>query len=708
MDDIYMGDPRQNSARKKNKIKNSKKRRFGQFFADFLFFPLIVALFLAINFSLFAQSGSYSLFSSNQIINNEAVYVYALILAVSIIANFFISISRPLQNCVAASVVGLFTYALLKQFATFDETAILGVYLGEYITDEFFLSILNTYSHIILSVLAALIFLIFIVAVNRSILFYFIILLALVEGGILLNAYLNPIKHNFRTTNESFMPQKGENSENKRFIYIGLPNLTSYSNIRSFNATTNSPEIKETLNNYLGFFYQNNFTLYQNAFTEERNPFFSLIRTLNPEDLSQPVSNYTSENVVLNGYWNFSSLGGSKIYIKENALYDIFKNNKYSIKVYQSNGIELCSVDNNVIVTKCVKQQTLPINLNETEYGTYQKAALLAKQWLDSTGFKINLSPLNSVIKTFAPQYSLNDFNFSTEGLNVINSFKILDLIAQDINGDTGSNAYFAFIDLPSEMYVYDSMCRLKSPSEWIDSENKDIGKKRLAYLEQTNCLIGQLENFIQKITNSNKLQKSVIVIQGLNNPSILTGVKSTDFYANMRMQKSTTLAIYDPEQKKFERPSDICQSPEIIRNYLYKKEGCTEFNGQNFDDKSLKEITEKYKADEITDKELEDSASAFVKWYRLWAQTNHVEDLLKDTKIEETQAPEESKNVATAPGASEVKNQDPEVKTKPLSEVINNSKETKAEKIKSKEEDKKQTTSKKEKTSSTKSTKKK
>lgn len=670
MDDVYLGDPRQSSAKKKAKSRNVKKRRFSQFFADFLFFPLIIALFLGINFSLFAQAGSYSLFTSNQTINMEALYVYAFILAVAVISNFFISVSRPLQNFVAATVVALFVYALLNQFALFDEKSILGVYLDDYISDDFFRSVLNSYSHIILSILIGLIFLIFIAAVSRSILFYFIILLALVEGGIMLNAYLNPIKHNFRTTNESFMPQKGDNTENKRFIFIGLPNLTSYSNIRGFNNGSNTPDVNEALSNYLGFFYQNNFTLYQNAFTEERNPYLSLIRSLNPADLSKPVSDYTSENVVLNGYWDFSTLGGSKVYLKENDLYDIFKKNNYSIKAYQSNGIELCSINNNVAVTKCVKQQSLPINLQETEFTTEQKAVILAKQWLDSTGFKINLEPFDSVVKILAPQYSIKNANFSTSELNVVNAFKIFDLMAQDISADNGSNAYFAYIDLPSEMYVYDSMCRLKHPSQWVDSEDADIGKRRLAYMEQTNCLFGQLENFIQKLTNSNKLNKSVIVIQGLNNPSILTGVKSTDFYANMRMQKSTALAIFDPDKNKSELVSDICVSPEIIRNYLYKKEGCTPFNGQNFDEKTLKEISEKYKGDEITQKELNSSAGSFIKWYGLWAKVNHVDDLLKNVAVKKVKAVDETKAVDKAPETTEAKNQVKESTTKPLSEL--------------------------------------
>ena len=105
MDDVYINDPRQNSAKNRAQAlkKVIKKRRIAQYMADLFIFPLIIFLFLGINFSLFAQSGSYSIFDGNLKFNLEAVYIFIAIAVFAVVINFLFSISRKLQNLIVSS-----------------------------------------------------------------------------------------------------------------------------------------------------------------------------------------------------------------------------------------------------------------------------------------------------------------------------------------------------------------------------------------------------------------------------------------------------------------------------------------------------------------------------------------------------------------------------------------------------------------------------
>ena len=685
MDDVYINDPRQNSAKNRAQAlkKVIKKRRIAQYMADLFIFPLIIFLFLGINFSLFAQSGSYSIFDGNLKFNLEAVYIFIAIAVFAVVINFLFSISRKLQNLIVSLVAGFFVYALLKQFAQFEEKSILDIYFGEYIAKEDIRLILSEYSDIIISVLFGLITFLIIAISSRAFLFYLVILLLLIEGGIILSNFLNPTRHEFETTSNNIITPKGaEEKENTRLIYFGFPGLTTHLNIKNFADQNKNTLVTQTADNLLGFLYQNNFKFWQNSFVDENNAHNNLLRTFNPQDLNRAISELTPDNVNLDGFWNFGKLNKKTLYFKSNEIFSHFKDQNYTLKAYEFPGIEMCRVNNHNIVSKCVKKQSLPINFQNLNLSTFQKTILLTKEWLDSAGHPVDLSFLDTLIKMFFPKYSIKDFNFSTENLDIINAFQVFDIMAQDINADIGSNAYFAVINLPSDTYLYDSLCNLKPVSEWVGPDNKDIMKKRRAYLEQTNCLIGQLENFLQKLANNNKLSQSTIIIQGLNNPKVLSDIRSQDFYTNMRTQKSTLTAIFDPKSALAELKNDICLSQEIIGNYINQKEGCTPYKEESLDEKSVNEITKKYQDDNISQQEMENANHAFIKWYQDWAKANGVDNNLKEIKATPAPKTEEEKEVAKAPASTTVKNEVAEAKTESLGKAKSKStKTTKTEK---------------------------
>lgn len=256
----------------------------------------------------------------------------------------------------------------------------------------------------------------------------------------------------------------------------------------------------------LGFYVQNNFTLYQNAYLEGTNPFLNLTQSYNPVNLNQNPMENTLNNVLFKSYFDFDNIVSPTVYLKNNKLFDSFRKNKYHLKVYETRGIETCNVNNEKAVDKCIQKENVPFNLEQTNFSTLQKTYLLLIQWLESTGLITDFSMVNEGMKLIVP--GLPNNQFSTKQLYVANSFKALDLLAKDISTDRGNNAYFVIMDMPAELFIYDSFCNLKPLSQWISADSANTVKKREAYAEQMTCLYGQLENFMQRLSNDYKLKK--------------------------------------------------------------------------------------------------------------------------------------------------------------------------------------------------------
>ena len=117
MEDIFLDDPRQVSAKEvsaKKKIEQKNKNRsFGQYFVDLIVKSLICAIVISINFTLFTEAGSYNLFDSSQHINQEAIIIYSSIFALSFTVIFVLSFSLFLQNLFTAIIGGMFILATI-------------------------------------------------------------------------------------------------------------------------------------------------------------------------------------------------------------------------------------------------------------------------------------------------------------------------------------------------------------------------------------------------------------------------------------------------------------------------------------------------------------------------------------------------------------------------------------------------------------------
>ena len=186
-----------------------------------------------------------------------------------------------------------------------------------------------------------------------------------------------------------------------------------------------------------------------------------MIRSLNPTS-NELSFEHRLNTRLLDRYWSFHNIKNEYIFIKNNELYDIFKKKDYQISAYKSRDFDMCHQQHQFNVERCVEKINKPINLYNTQLPIMSRAGILAVEWIinmrlfDDASFIYNM--ISSVINIENIPMVGTNFN----NLYVVNADKTFDVLFEDIKQDSGKQAYFVFMDLPSDMYVYDEYCQIK------------------------------------------------------------------------------------------------------------------------------------------------------------------------------------------------------------------------------------------------------
>ena len=359
MDDIKIA-----SKNKKTPNHNKKSRRTWQYLFDVIIKTLLCTAILSINFTLFAKSGSYSIFSSSTYGNLEAIYIYAGIGAISFILVFISSLIQPLENILISALIGLFTLSIINQFATFDKQSGLLLLFNNVFSEQ---ANIILYEHFY-AITFAIVFVIswFILSLlNRSFLFYVTIGVCAVLGWLISDAYLNPQIRYFNDV--AGLPNLKKETMGKNLIFLSFNNLTSINNIKKLglDKTKNNDYYEKTYKNAVGFYHKNNFTIYPNALVDHSNdPSSNLVLSYNANDLTVSAEDNILQSIFKETYFDFSTLQNDKIYLKNNALYDMLRKQDYKINVFQTRDIDTCYVNNELSVSSCKEKINSPVSLN--------------------------------------------------------------------------------------------------------------------------------------------------------------------------------------------------------------------------------------------------------------------------------------------------------------------------------------------------------
>lgn len=592
--------------KKKKKLINSP---LWNYLFNFLACCLITISVIGIDFILFASSGPINIFDGINSLRSEVLYFLIGVAVLVVVLYFCLSFLSIILYILTALITGFVTYALINQFANFNigSTEVFG------------------------SVVAGLIVFAILALTPKRIKALLVLTVVFCFGAVLINQ--NQDRSEF-IINPDMTPtlSDGENEQGEKIVTVMVANLPSYSYLAGLEKKDAAEVYKDRLMKImLAFYAKNGFKLYPNAYITNNNQFINAARNLNytaGEDIS-----FLQNQVLKNGYWQFKNREDFEAYLKDNIVYDNLKEKDYKISAYQSHGINLCKKNNQDAVNRCVTKVNFPLNIDGTQLSLNDKIQILAIQWLESTGWFANENIMQSLydyVKTFYSPVKTPILGTSYKKLYVINSFKALNLMLDDLEKDKGNQAYFVYLDLPADMYVYDDMCRLKNTDDWLVkynqpwAENKSFLEKRNAYLNQTMCLFGQLENMMERIRQSANAQNTTVIIEGLSGMDDLVGSKNENYSDRFRNGQLTSLAIRTAGSKKFVINKSICAIEDILNNQLNNGQKCEDFARTKLSKSTKKSITESLAAVAFTNNIAQKSLQEFNRWYKEWRKINY------------------------------------------------------------------------------------
>ncbi len=622
MNDIRIDDDsRKQSAKKIKKIAEQmgKGRSFGQFLFDWIVKSLLLTCILAINFTLFANAGSYSIFNPFSGMAMEAAMIYIGITALSLIVVLLSMIFLPLDNLLLSAAFGMLAVVLINQFALFDKNSLLLMWFGELFSDDVNV-ILYKYAPFFIGGVVFLISYIILKIFSRALLLYFTLAVAALLGWIISQAYFNTYKPIFYNIKEKVTTESDNIGSN--LVFLSFSDLTSVNNLYNFyRHNIKNAKAGKAWQTALGFYGSNNFKIYSNAVMEKDFSENDNLRSFyNPESKKDKINN---EVVLQDGYFDFNNLHINNEYLEHSSLFDSLKNKNFEINVYQSDKINMC---HNSKVDNCVEKVNYPFVMQSDKISLNDRAMILVAQWIVSFGFVDSVNPLLNIVKYISGD--IKPYPFQVNKLNAINSFKALDMIIDDIEHKGGNQAYFAVIDLPADSFVYDEYCSLKSIKEWVDDSSSvfaptPLSVRQNAYLDQSMCLYGYLHKFMQQLESTGMDENTTVIITGLGTSNLLKDGKEDDFYRKLQSEQAVATAIKAPKAVNYAFDYSVCLTKNILDTYFSNRKMCQEFDFIKTTDKVIDGIRKTVNDDKINDGVVKKAMANFADWFDDWARNN-------------------------------------------------------------------------------------
>ncbi|MBR1649388.1 MAG: YIP1 family protein [Alphaproteobacteria bacterium] len=637
------------SPQKKYKRRKFKSHPFLNYWLNLLFFAVIGFSLLGINFTLYVSSAAGNIFESFPVLKSEVFSSLAVIGVITFVVYFCLSGFTVMLSLLSAGIVYLFCAAMFAQFANFNTLTLAAAGHS------------STYACLAGGVIAfCLLFF-----SNKKIRFFFAVSALFAFGAVLYHQ--NYEKPEFKIDSPNLKTIPSDAQKGKKFIDIMLPNFPSYGYIAGLEDSEANKIYREELREImLGFYAKYGFKLFPNAYVSTGNPYLNAANALNYKVPENQYDNLQTQ-VMKESYWQFKNRNDFEAYIKNSQMFDELKSKGYAINSYQSHGINLCRQNNQNIASRCTTRIINPIMIQSSSYSTFEKAEILLVQWLESTEWLNGLSKIiYERLKTFYNPETTPVFGMSYKNLYVVDSLKTLDKVLEDIMRDSGDNAYFIYLDMPSELFVYDDVCRLKDMDSWLPKNNRpwvgrnNVLEKRSSYFNQTMCLYGKLSQFMQSLQKADELNDTTIIIQGLNGMDDLLGDKNAGLADNFLNRQTAGLAIFSSDNHKFTVNKSVCSVPDILNQY-FNNIKCVDFNETGLSKTTKQAVMKKLDSVIYNNDVASKSFRRYNEWLRKWNQINYrtlgepslISKLSEDknaASAEENPAPEGKKEPSLLP----------------------------------------------------------
>lgn len=553
--------------------KKSRSSRFASWTGDAnrlrdkVFRSLYIFFLIAIDFVMFVYSINGRLFEGGSF--NQAIgTILGSVLAVSFAVIFCLSFSRTLQNVVCAVVTVLVTVIFFNQFALFDVSNFVETWLKGVAKWLTFVCIIPS-SWIIGLLLGGIIFFAF--RYSDAILFITLVLMFSAVIGVQKNEMIKKATSEYTEVKPLAGAGSGGRSQSN-IIYLMMPKLPSYQFLNSMDDLA-FRDLRDLL---LGFYAVNKFEIYPNAFVQNVDPMENLIDIFNQVD-------YTSSTSANRGYaeylnkWDFVHGSLEKLSLEDNQLFDYLKKNGYGVSMYAMPQFDFCLKAGEFNTNRCVVKGYKTISLIDKNTTTERNIYALLGEWILS----IKNRDLNSFGKMFLNMSQLKGYKVLSENRRVAieGADQLLDRLSSDFTHDKGDQAYLAYIDLPSDMYIYDEFCNIKPRKNWVAIKDNTVfsGKldeKKQAYIEQTKCLIGKMQEYMDEVVKQKKIANTNIFIQGISTIRELAPRK-TDKYNQFVADKLVNLAVRRGENPRFLINANICLASDFTKSLMRYQDYC-------------------------------------------------------------------------------------------------------------------------------------
>ena len=597
---------------------------------DTLLVILYIFFLLAIDFILFAGSGDIQIVAENYRPMPEVGVVLAGILGVAALLILPFHKKRIIKYIIAALISVLFIYIIFSQFFLYQKGLSIG---GGAISASVILALL----------LGGIGFSIF---WQKRVFFKILYVIAFaVMFANVYSAYSGKAEN--KDYEETYNIQQASDEPNERFIFLMMPNLESYAYLSTINT-----EYARTVQDIMqGFYRKNKFTVFSKAYVPENMYFSNIIRSFNPTSNELSLQQRLNTKL-LDRYWSFHNLKNDYIYLKNNELYDIFKNNGYQISAYKSRDFDICHQNHQYNVNRCVEKINKPINLYNSELPVLSRAGIMAAEWLTSMKLFKDASFIYNILGYFMNIEDIPMVGTDFNNLYILNADKVFDILFNDIKKDTGKQAYFVFVDLPSNMYVYDEYCRIKPQNKWVTMVNlpwirKDYKDERKhAYLQQTLCLYGKMEEFMENLHNEGMLENTQIIIQGSSGVNDFTDKQQDVSVEQIINNRTVNMAIYDGAADGYKIDDHFCTTNQIVTQYLYPDKKC-ENDLADYHQKMIDTVNQQLNM--LNKNITRDTTTTFENWYAQWQENNqNTENAAEITDFEQIEIEENSDRSAT------------------------------------------------------------
>ena len=559
--------------------KKSRSSRFASWsgdanrFYDKMLRVFYIFLLFAIDFAMFIYSINGKLIEGGTF-NQAVLFILGGIFAFSFVLILLLSFSKDLQNGVCALVTMLIVVVFFNQFALFNVDTFIEEWLEKKASWLTFIGIVPA-AWLVGLLLGVIIFFAF-----RSTFAMLFITMVLMFAGLI------GIKKN------EFLPQpKGEYSEIKalgakageeregNLVYCMLPKFPSYQFLNSIR-DHNFRELRDLM---VGFYALNNFEIYPNAFVKKNETVSNMIDIFNQVDYTSTTSGNRAYSEFINS-WDFIHGGLDYFSLEENRLYDYLWENGYGISTYAMPGFNTCIKGGSLNTDRCVIKSYKTVPVYDKNRTVEQNVYALLTEWILS----LKSRDLKSVAKMLAGMSPLKGIKVTAENRRVSleGAPAVVDEAGEDFSRDKAGQVYMIYVDLPSDIYMYDEFCNLKPRKEWVALKdnslaNGGIDEKRKAYADQAKCAIGKLQEYMDIVTESYKNAKTDIIIQGVSTIRELAGMTGGR-YGNFVKDQLVNLAIRKGKRPKFLINANICLASDFTKTLIRYQDYCYSIDNMN------------------------------------------------------------------------------------------------------------------------------